>query len=127
MIVNVRLGFETISEEYFNSLLACTKLPHFMGILGGKPRKAFYFVGAHYKSQQLVFLDPHIVHKHIPNINTENKHQYISNKNKFHSIESSARMIHLSKLDPCMSIAYLIKSREDFLDFKRRLSKIMQP
>ena len=50
VIINVRLGFETISEEYFSSLLACTKLPHFMGILGGKPRKAFYFVGAHHKS-----------------------------------------------------------------------------
>ena len=50
VIVNVRLGFETINEEYFSSLLACTKLPHFMGIFGGKPRKAFYFVGAHHKS-----------------------------------------------------------------------------
>jgi cysteine protease ATG4 len=104
----VRLGFETIGEEYFSSLLSCTKIPQFMGILGGKPRKAFFFVGAHHKSQQLIFLDPHMVQTHVSDLNGANKHYYLSNKHKYHSIDSSARMVHLSKLDPCMSLAYLV-------------------
>ena len=123
----MRLGFETIGEEYFSSLLSCTKIPQFMGILGGKPRKAFFFVGAHHKSQQLIFLDPHMVQTHVSDLDGANKHYYLSNKHKYHSIDSSARMVHLSKLDPCMSLAYLVKNRNDFLDFKQRIYAAQQP
>ncbi len=50
VIVNVRLGMEKVAEEYFDSIISFTKLPQFVGILGGKPKKAFYFVGAHQPS-----------------------------------------------------------------------------
>ena len=36
--------------------------------------------------------------------------------------ENGARMIHLSKLDPCMGFAYLIKDREDFIEFQEKIS-----
>jgi hypothetical protein len=52
---------------------------------------------------------------------------YVSNKNKFHNIDGSAHMIHLSKLDPCMSLAYLVRNKEDYLDFKQRIFKAKQP
>lgn len=51
VIVNVRLGMEKVAEEYFDSIISFTKLRQFIGILGGKPKKAFYFVGAHQPSQ----------------------------------------------------------------------------
>ncbi len=50
VIINVRLGMEKVAEEYFDSIISCTKIPQFIGILGGKPKKAFYFVGAHQPS-----------------------------------------------------------------------------
>jgi hypothetical protein len=62
-----------------------------------------------------------MVQTHVSDINGANKHYYVNNKNKFHNLEYSARMVHLSKLDPCMSLAYLVKSREDFMDFKQRI------
>lgn len=33
------------------------ELPFFTGILGGKPQKAFYFVGIH--KDNMIYLDPH--------------------------------------------------------------------
>ena len=116
VIVNVMLGMEKVQEEYFDSIIAFTRLPQFIGILGGKPKKAFYFVGAHQPSQQLVFLDPHVVNKHAHDITKNNYYQ--QHRHKFHCIESSARMIHLSKLDPCLSFGFLIKSKKDFENFK---------
>jgi len=44
--------------------------------MGGKPRKAFYFVGANAYSQQLIFLDPHLVNKYVPDIGSSNRPYY---------------------------------------------------
>ena len=124
IIVNVRLGMEKIGEEYFDSIIDLTKITQFIGILGGKPKKAFYFVGSHPLSKSLVFLDPHIVNKHISDLSTNNHEYYQENRHKFHCLESSARMIHVSKLDPCLSFAFLIKSQSEFIDFKQQLEDI---
>ena len=120
VIVNVRLGMEKVGEEFYESIMACTRISQFMGILGGKPQKAFYFIGSHYPSEQLIFMDPHKVNRHVPDL--RNCRYYEENRQKFHCLESSARMIHLSKLDPCLGFAFLIKSRSQFEDFKRSLN-----
>ena len=56
----MRLGMSTIEPEYYDSIARCFDLPQCVGILGGKPNFALYFVG-HQDSQELIFLDPHFV------------------------------------------------------------------
>ena len=62
-----------------------------------------------------------MVQTHVSDLNGAYKNYYLSNKHKYHCIDSSARMVHLSKLDPFMSLAYLVKNRDDFMDFKQRI------
>lgn len=64
VVVNVRLGFEHIGENFHTAVIRCMKFSQFTGIVGGKPNKAFYFVGHSINGEGesgLIFLDPHIV------------------------------------------------------------------
>ncbi len=65
VIVNVRLGFEQIGDNFHKAVIRCMKFSQFTGIVGGKPDKAFYFMGHSSNNEgeeeSLIFLDPHIV------------------------------------------------------------------
>ena len=45
VIVSNRFGIEKISEEYFKIIKKYMKLSSFIGLVGGKPRFGYYFVG----------------------------------------------------------------------------------
>ena len=45
VIVSNRFGIERVSEEYFKVIKKYMKLSSFVGLVGGKPRFAYYFVG----------------------------------------------------------------------------------
>ena len=45
LIVSNRFGIERVSEEYFKVIKKYMKLSSFVGLVGGKPRFAYYFVG----------------------------------------------------------------------------------
>lgn len=62
-IITVRLGLSSIDPEYFESIKACFSLPQCVGLLGGKPNFALYFVGV--QDNELIFLDPHYVQEAV--------------------------------------------------------------
>lgn len=64
IIQTVRLGLESIPEEYYSAIKAAFEIPHLVGIMGGKKNKALFFVG--HEGDNLIFLDPHIVQDAIP-------------------------------------------------------------
>lgn len=45
VIVSNRFGLNSIGPEYFSTIKKYMKLPSFIGLVGGKPRFAYYFVG----------------------------------------------------------------------------------
>jgi hypothetical protein len=63
-IVTLRLGLNEIDSDYFESVKACFDLPQCVGLLGGKPNFALYFVGT--QDDSLIFLDPHFVQDAVP-------------------------------------------------------------
>ena len=85
VIVSNRFGLSSIGPEYFKTIKKYMKLPSFIGLVGGKPRFAYYFVGhlekpaglenefeiiddeeaKHDETDRLVFLDPHYVNPQI--------------------------------------------------------------
>jgi cysteine protease ATG4 len=54
-----RLGTQKPSSRLQPMLLDIFKIPQFNGMIGGKPSKALYFVGA--DGEDLIYLDPHYV------------------------------------------------------------------
>eukprot|EP00350_Pseudokeronopsis_sp_OXSARD2_P000181 CAMPEP_0170557902 /NCGR_PEP_ID=MMETSP0211-20121228/31108_1 /TAXON_ID=311385 /ORGANISM="Pseudokeronopsis sp., Strain OXSARD2" /LENGTH=185 /DNA_ID=CAMNT_0010869339 /DNA_START=804 /DNA_END=1358 /DNA_ORIENTATION=+ len=114
--INVRLGLKSIPENYFHLIKKCMGYPQFVGLIGGKPNLAFYFVGIQ-EPNNLIFLDPHLVLKKVDNVMAT----YEYHKKDF--MQDEPRSVHMSKLDPCLGFGFLIKSIEDFNDFVTKLRK----
>ena len=45
VIISNRFGLSEVGPEYFKTIKSYMKLPSFIGLVGGKPRFAYYFVG----------------------------------------------------------------------------------
>ena len=45
VVISNRFGIKTVGQEYFKVIKKYMKLPSFLGLVGGKPRFAYYFVG----------------------------------------------------------------------------------
>lgn len=73
-----RFGLTNVGREYFKVIKKYMKLSSFVGLVGGKPRAAYYFVGHLEKpaglpsdsnseeskrdeADRLIFMDPHYV------------------------------------------------------------------
>jgi len=110
-MLNLRLGMAGVDPEYFELIKSCLRQPQCVGILGGKPNFALYFVG--FQGDELIFLDPHYVQDslaHLRYVNiTELAETYRSRKPK---------KIQLSALDPCIGIGFLLKNGEDLRDLE---------
>jgi len=59
LLITTRLGLHGIESEYYDAIKNCFSLDQCVGILGGKPNFALYFVGM--DESQIIFLDPHFV------------------------------------------------------------------
>jgi len=75
VIVSNRFGIKDVNHNYFPVIKRYMKLDSFIGLVGGKPRFAYYFVGhterpagsetkpkgKRDEADRLIFLDPHFV------------------------------------------------------------------
>jgi len=83
------------------------------GIIGGRPKEAYYLVGM--QEDSLIFLDPHTTMPAVPYDLTSIK------KNHFRYHEETAKKIHYTKMDPTMTFCFYIRDHEEFHKFKRYL------
>ncbi|KAG1941064.1 cysteine protease ATG4C [Pimephales promelas] len=57
ILIPVRLGGEKINPEYLSFVKSILSLEYCIGIIGGKPKQAYYFVG--FQDDSLIYMDPH--------------------------------------------------------------------
>ena len=57
ILVSNRLGLNKLQNEYFNAIKMFFHVRFNCGIIGGRPKEAFYLVG--YQEDNLILLDPH--------------------------------------------------------------------
>ncbi|PAV55951.1 hypothetical protein WR25_06057 [Diploscapter pachys] len=57
LIIPLRLGLTTINKVYLPAVQKFFKLETCVGIIGGRPNRALYFVGI--SGEKLIYLDPH--------------------------------------------------------------------
>lgn len=102
--ISMRLGIERLNEAYYRHLLQFLRFHLTVGIVGGRPRASFYFVG--FQESQLLYLDPHIVQT-----SSSDSATYHTNK---------VKAIPISQMDPCLAVGFLCKDQADiqcFYDF----------
>ncbi|ODA76466.1 hypothetical protein RJ55_07736 [Drechmeria coniospora] len=114
ILVGTRLGIDKITPVYWEALIATLQMPQSLGIAGGRPSSSYYFVGA--QGLFLFYLDPHHTRRALPYY--PDPKQYTTEE-----VESChtyrLRNIHIREVDPSMLIGFLIRTEDDWLDWRR--------
>ncbi|XP_062521684.1 cysteine protease ATG4B-like [Corticium candelabrum] len=104
LFIPLRPGQDKIREEYREAVKTCLKVKQSIGIIGGKPKHAFWFFGC--QGNQLLYLDPHTTHM---SVNPEMKSN-IPDKS-YHC--SSINFLPISDLDPSISLGFYCHDEEE--------------
>ena len=96
-----------MQEEYFAPVNAFFMSSLNCGIIGGRPKEAFYLVGV--QEDSLILLDPHNTKQAIP---LEDR-VLMERHTEFH--EPSAKKFPFNKLDPSMTFAFYLRSAADLV------------
>jgi len=109
LFVPLRLGLDALNQPLAAEAAHTLQWPQSAGILGGKPRSSYYFVGTH--GDYLLYIDPHYSQ---PVVNMVDQFSI----DTFHS--HVLHRMRVSDLDPSLALAFLCKSQSDFDDLKTR-------
>ncbi|KAG8548730.1 hypothetical protein GDO81_024391, partial [Engystomops pustulosus] len=108
---------QTLSAVVYYCLFQhCFMLPQSLGVIGGRPNSAHYFIG--YVGDELIYLDPHTTQPAVePSDGT-----YIQD-DSFHCQHPPCRM-HVSEIDPSIAVGFICNSEEDFDDWCQHIRKV---
>lgn len=108
IFVNIRVGLQAIPKEYYPGIKELFNLKECIGIIGGKTRQAFYFIGYNDNDNSLIYLDPHVTKEDDKNINIDN----ILSKHLIKQIH----LLKMSKMSTAFTIGFCFRNYEEFLN-----------
>jgi len=116
ILIPLRLGTGSlVNKAYLPQLKELFSIPQFLGILGGKPRAAYYFVAV--QDTSFFYLDPHVSQSFVlmaDNFATESYHCNIPQK------------MPMASIDPSLAIGFYCRDKEDLHNFWINASKLNQ-
>merc|ERR1711881_496437 len=103
ILIPLRLGLDEINiEMYAEDLKSTLAYPQSLGIIGGRPRFAYYFFGYSESSGELLALDPHTVKDFTGDAGPDTQS---------HICESPLLVPSVDRLDPSMALGFLTKNQ----------------
>jgi len=109
LFIPLRLGLYEINPIYVRSLKACFTFPQTVGVIGGKPNHALYFIG--YVGDDIVFLDPHVTQQAVAI--DDKSQQYDAEADLTYHCQRAARM-PIMQLDPSVALCFFCKTESSF-------------
>ncbi|XP_020844674.1 cysteine protease ATG4B [Phascolarctos cinereus] len=116
LLIPLRLGLTDINEAYTETLKHCFMMPQSLGVIGGKPNSAHYFIG--YVGEELIYLDPHTTQPAV-----ELAEGGTFPDETFHCQHPPCRM-NIGELDPSIAVGFFCKTEEDFNDWCQQVKKL---
>ena len=110
VLISVRLGLNKVQAEYFESVMHYFRSQLNVGIIGGRPKEAYYLLGM--QEQSFIFLDPHHTKDAIPCDRGQIERCHLD----YH--EGNAKKIHFTKVDPSMTFGFYIRDHKDYMKFE---------
>ena len=107
VFVNVRVGLDKIPKEYYKGIKELFNLKECIGIIGGKTRLAYYFIGYDDENDSLLYLDPHVTKEADKNVDINN----ILGKH----INKEVHLLKMTKMSTAFTIGFCFRSYEEFL------------
>lgn len=119
VLVGVRLGIDRITPVYWDALKNFLRMPQAVGIAGGQPSSSHYFFAV--QGDYLFYLDPHLTRSALP------LHASVDDYTKDEVDTCHTRRLRrlsLEDMDPSMLIAFIIRSEEDWTNWRRTVSDL---
>jgi len=114
LIIPLRLGLDHVNSVYIKSLRDFLSRPECVGIMGGKPNQAHYFVGCQETEETtwLLYLDPHTTQNY--------------NLSEFDSTVHTDQMCWMKaeRIDPSLAVGFLFNDGDQFDQWTESLSKV---
>ena len=115
LLIPLRLGVKSIDPNCIDELVTALNSKLCIGMLGGTPRHALYLVGSATvadDSKVLLGFDPHSVE------NAFSSSTPFPSEDLVHSLHcGTVSYIDITRLDPCVSLGFLFKSRGEYLSW----------
>eukprot|EP00123_Amoebidium_parasiticum_P020554 comp5229_c0_seq1/m.1265 comp5229_c0_seq1/g.1265 ORF comp5229_c0_seq1/g.1265 comp5229_c0_seq1/m.1265 type:complete len:395 (-) comp5229_c0_seq1:26-1210(-) len=115
LMVPLRLGLDTIQASYVSQLKDMFTLPFTLGIVGGRPNSAYYFVGWH--GNNVLYLDPHTTQ---PIVVPADDGYFPTPSYHCQSVSS----IGFESVDPSLALAFYLGSEEQRNEFCKHFTEL---
>lgn len=99
LIVPLRLGLSEVNPIYINGLKKSFEIPGSVGMVGGRPNQAHYFIG--YVGDEALYLDPHFTQKCGP-IGEKLTPNEVEMDDTYH--QRYASRINFKSMDPSLAL-----------------------
>ena len=107
IFINVRVGLDKIPKDYYPGIKKLFTLKECIGIIGGKTRLAYYFIGYNEEDDSLLYLDPHVTKEADKVINMGN----ILSKH----VNKEIHLLKMSKMSTAFTIGFCFRNYDEFL------------
>lgn len=109
LVVPLRLGLNEINPVYVQGLKTCFTFEQSLGVIGGKPNHALYFIG--YVGEEIIYLDPHTTQ---PTGLVEGKeHERERALDSSYHCQYASRM-HILHMDPSVAACFFCNTEDEF-------------
>ncbi|KAK5646792.1 hypothetical protein RI129_005256 [Pyrocoelia pectoralis] len=118
LVVPLRLGLSEINPIYITGLQTCFSFKQSLGVIGGKPNLALYFIGC--VGDEVIFLDPHTTQRSglVESKETEDE---IEMDTSYHCKHASR--INILAMDPSVALCFFCKTEIEFNELCERIRK----
>ncbi|XP_054721974.1 cysteine protease ATG4B-like [Uloborus diversus] len=117
LFIPLRLGLQALNPLYCESLKNTFCMKQSLGIIGGRPRHAVWFIG--YSGDELICLDPHVVQATV-----DLDHKAFDDSSYHIPYAGSKRML-MADIDPSLALCFFFESEEDFEDWCKFSQRIL--
>ncbi|XP_039279999.1 cysteine protease ATG4B isoform X2 [Nilaparvata lugens] len=109
LVIPLRLGISEINPVYVQGLKTCFTFKQSLGVIGGKPNHALYFVGC--VGNDVIFLDPHTTQQ-IGSINNKDEDSEKKLDCSYHCQQASR--LHILNMDPSVAVSFFCRNETEF-------------
>ncbi|XP_018332804.1 cysteine protease ATG4B isoform X2 [Agrilus planipennis] len=103
LVVPLRLGLTEINPIYVNCVQTCFQFKQSLGIIGGKPNLALYFIGC--VGNEVIFLDPHTTQR-CGFVETKETDEQMEMDSTYHCKHASR--INILSMDPSVAVVVFL-------------------
>lgn len=109
LVIPLRLGISAINPAYVQGVKMCFTFPQSLGVIGGRPNHALYFIG--FVGNDVIFLDPHTTQQigMLPNKDIETEHKI---DHSYHC--QQINRLPILNMDPSLAACFMCQTENDF-------------